>query len=201
MLLRRRAQDWIDVRAFIHCLQLCRLYMLDFIYLFILSFAKHRFCILSICPIQPTRQATISSLILLMRRTFLHTQFGVLCAAVSWGTVLQLQKVVGSIPDGVIRIFRWYEPSSHTMALGSAQPPTQIRLFPGADQLTTFMCQLPWNLRELTSWKPQGLYIKLFFSFLIDPHMKQRSNISYKPLVIATKIKTFFVIIAFVFLL
>ena len=31
--------------------------------------------------------------------------------------------------------------------------------------------------------------------------MKQRSNISYKPLVIATKIKTFFVIIAFVFLL
>jgi len=27
----------------------------------------------------------------------------------------------------------------------------------GADNLTTFMCQLPWNLGTSTSWNPQGL--------------------------------------------
>jgi len=26
-----------------------------------------------------------------------------------------------------------------------------------ADNLTTFMCQLSWNLSALTSWNPQGL--------------------------------------------
>jgi len=25
-----------------------------------------------------------------------------------------------------------------------------------ADNLTTFMCRLPWNLRDWTSWNPQG---------------------------------------------
>jgi len=31
-------------------------------------------------------------------------------------------KVVGSIPNGIIGIFHWYNPSSHNMALGSTQP-------------------------------------------------------------------------------
>jgi hypothetical protein len=35
-------------------------------------------------------------------------------------------KVAGSIPDGVIGIFRWHSPSGHTMALGSTQPLTEM---------------------------------------------------------------------------
>jgi hypothetical protein len=31
------------------------------------------------------------------------------------------RKVAGSIPDGVIEIFNWHNPSGHTMALGSTQ--------------------------------------------------------------------------------
>jgi len=31
-------------------------------------------------------------------------------------------KVAGSIPDGVIRIFNWRNPSSRTVVLGSIQP-------------------------------------------------------------------------------
>ena len=37
------------------------------------------------------------------------------CYATNW-------KIAGSIPDGVTRIFRWHNPSDHTMALGSTQP-------------------------------------------------------------------------------
>jgi hypothetical protein len=34
--------------------------------------------------------------------------------------------VAGSIPNGVIRIFRWYNPSGRTRALGSTQPLTEM---------------------------------------------------------------------------
>jgi hypothetical protein len=37
--------------------------------------------------------------------------------AVGWGTALQTE-VVGSIPDGIIWIFHWYNSSVRTMALG-----------------------------------------------------------------------------------
>ena len=36
------------------------------------------------------------------------------------------RKVAGSIPDGVIGIFHWYNPSDRTMALGSTQPLTEM---------------------------------------------------------------------------
>jgi hypothetical protein len=36
------------------------------------------------------------------------------------------RKVAGSIPDGVIRIFQWNNPSGRTMALGSTQPLTEM---------------------------------------------------------------------------
>jgi hypothetical protein len=36
---------------------------------------------------------------------------------------------VGSIPDEVIEFFNWPNPSSHTMALGSTQPLTEISIF------------------------------------------------------------------------
>ena len=35
-------------------------------------------------------------------------------------------KVAGSIPDGVIGIFHWHNPSDRTMALGSTQPLTEM---------------------------------------------------------------------------
>ena len=36
------------------------------------------------------------------------------------------RKVAGSVPDGVIGIFHWHNPSCCTMALGSTQPLTEI---------------------------------------------------------------------------
>jgi len=37
-----------------------------------------------------------------------------------------LRYCAGSIPDGVIGIFQWHNPSDRTMALGSTQPPTEM---------------------------------------------------------------------------
>jgi len=77
------------------------------------------------------------------------------------------RQVAGSIPDGVIGIFHWHNPSGRTMALGLTQPLTQMssrniswglrRPVRRVDNLTTFMCRLSWNLGASTSWKPQGL--------------------------------------------
>ena len=75
------------------------------------------------------------------------------------------RKVTGSIPDGVIGIFHWHNPSSRTVALGLTQPVTEIstrNISWGlkalrADNLTTFMCRLSWNLGDSTSWNLQGL--------------------------------------------
>ena len=36
------------------------------------------------------------------------------------------RKVAGSIPDGVMGIFHWHNPSGRTMALGSTQPLTEM---------------------------------------------------------------------------
>jgi hypothetical protein len=36
------------------------------------------------------------------------------------------RKVAGSIPDGVIGIFDWHNPSGRTMALGLTQPLTEM---------------------------------------------------------------------------
>jgi hypothetical protein len=36
------------------------------------------------------------------------------------------QRVAGSIPDGVIEIFQWHNPSGHTMVQGSTQPLTEM---------------------------------------------------------------------------
>ena len=59
------------------------------------------------------------------------------------------RKVAGSIPDGVIGIFHWHNPSDRTMALGSTQPLTEmstrrisweVNAVRKADNLTTFLC-------------------------------------------------------------
>jgi len=62
------------------------------------------------------------------------------------------QKVVGSIPDGVIGIFHCHDPSGRTMALGLTLPLTEMSTrnvswgqrqpVRRADNLTNFMCRL-----------------------------------------------------------
>jgi len=76
-------------------------------------------------------------------------------------------KVAGSIPDGVIGIFHWRNPSGCTMALGLTQPLTEMstrniswgkrRPVRRADNLTTFKRRLSWNLGASTSWNTQSL--------------------------------------------
>ena len=61
------------------------------------------------------------------------------------------RKVAGSIPDGVIGIFHWHNPSDRIMALGSTQPLTEMsarsiswgwmRPVCKADILTNFLCR------------------------------------------------------------
>jgi hypothetical protein len=91
------------------------------------------------------------------------------------------RKVAGSIPDGVIGIFHWRNPSGRTMALGLTQPLTEISTrnlsWRGggigdrclrADNITTLICRLSWNLGASNSWNPQGLsrpVIGLFYLF------------------------------------
>jgi hypothetical protein len=43
------------------------------------------------------------------------------------------QQVAGSVPDEIIGFFSWPDPSSHTLALASSQPLTEIstRNLPG----------------------------------------------------------------------
>jgi hypothetical protein len=77
------------------------------------------------------------------------------------------RKVAGSIPYGVIGIFRWPNPSSCTMALWSTQPLTEMstlnvsrvvrKPMRRADDLTTFMCRLSWNVGASTTWSCRGL--------------------------------------------
>ena len=64
--------------------------------------------------------------------------------------------------------FSWHNPSGRTMALGSTQPLTEMstrniswgqrRPVRRADNLTTFVCRLSWNLGTSPSWNPQGLF-------------------------------------------
>ena len=94
------------------------------------------------------------------------------------------QKLTGSIPNGVLEIFYWHNPSGLTMALGLTQPLTEMSTRNiswglkaasacGWHNLTAFMCRLSWNLGASTSWNPQGLsrpvmgLLYLFFFFYI----------------------------------
>jgi hypothetical protein len=73
------------------------------------------------------------------------------------------RQVAGSIPDDVIGIIQWHNPSSCTMALGSTQPLTEmsnrcISWGKGGRclRLTTYHYPVPlsWNLGTLTPWNP-----------------------------------------------
>jgi len=56
---------------------------------------------------------------------FLYTYMGT--AVAQWPRCCATnRKVAGSIPDGVIGIFRWHNPSDRTMALESTKPLTEM---------------------------------------------------------------------------
>ena len=97
------------------------------------------------------------------------------------------RKVTASIPDGVIGIFHWHNPSGRTMALGWTQHLTEMNTrniswgqsWPvhRADNITIFMCQLSWNLGDSNSWNPQGLsrhVMGLLYLSLIIPLVGNR---------------------------
>ena len=87
--------------------------------------------------------------------------------AVGWGTVLQAGRSRVRFPMVSLDFFHWHNPSGRTMALESTQPLIEMstrnvswgerRPVRRADNLTTFMCWLSWNLGASTSWNPLGL--------------------------------------------
>jgi hypothetical protein len=97
-------------------------------------------------------------------------------SVVGWGTKLQ----AGSIPDEVIGFFNWPNPCSSTMALGSAQPLTEMntgnlpggkgRPARGADNRTAICEPIVWKMREprhLTSlWAFTACYRDSFTFFI-----------------------------------
>ena len=62
------------------------------------------------------------------------------------------QKVTGSIPDGVIGIFHWCNPSGHTMALGLTQPLTEMSTR-----------NISWGLKAVSvyGWQPYHLHVPI----------------------------------------
>jgi len=78
------------------------------------------------------------------------------------------RKVAGSIPDGVIGILHWHNPSGRTMALG-VEPNSKRKEYQeyflgskgdrcvGLTTLPPLCAECLWNLGTSTSWNPQGL--------------------------------------------
>ena len=70
------------------------------------------------------------------------------------------QKVAGSIPEGVVGIFHWHNPSSRTMALGSTQPLTEMStrniFWGGKGGRCVGLTTLPPSCADcLEIWEPQ----------------------------------------------
>ena len=91
-------------------------------------------------------------------------------AVAKLGEVLR-RRVAGSIPDGVLGICHWHNPSGRTVAPGSIQLLTEMstrntswegwrglrHLVCRAETLATLICRLSWNLEISTSRKLLGL--------------------------------------------
>jgi hypothetical protein len=67
------------------------------------------------------------------------------------------RKVAGSIPNGVIGIFHWHNPSSRTMALGSTHPLTEMSTRNGGKgERCVGLTTLPPSCADcLEIWEPQ----------------------------------------------
>jgi hypothetical protein len=104
---------------------------------------------------------------------FIHTyRRGARSGTVGSSNAPQARRSWVRFTNVVIGIFHWHNPSGHTMALGLTKPLTKtstrhISLGEGggllrrpvhrADNHTTFMCWLSWNLGAPTCWNPEGL--------------------------------------------
>jgi hypothetical protein len=94
-------------------------------------------------------------------------QMGASGSAVGWGTALQAGMSRARFPMLSLKFFYWHNSSGRTMALGLTQPLTEMgtrniswgegRPVRRADNLTTFMCRLSWNLGASTCWNTYGL--------------------------------------------
>ena len=102
-------------------------------------------------------------LVLWRKPSFLY-----MCLQILYGPLFYLsRKGAGSIPDGVIGIFHFHNPSGRTMVLGSTQPLTEMSTrniswgqrqpVRRVDNLITFMCWLCGNLGASNSWNPLDL--------------------------------------------
>jgi hypothetical protein len=97
------------------------------------------------------------------------------------------RKVTCSIPDGATGIFHWHNPSGRTMALGLSQPLTEmstrnISWGVNADNLTTFMCWMSWNLGTSTSWNLLGLsrpVMGLLYLYLLFCHQLYQMSMKW----------------------
>jgi hypothetical protein len=81
-------------------------------------------------------------------------------------------KVASSIPDDVIGIFHWHNPSDCTMALGSVRNLTEMSTRNISWEVKLFICWLSWILGALNIWNLQGLSSTLqeLLNFLITLH-------------------------------
>ena len=84
------------------------------------------------------------------------------------------QKVAGSIPDGVVGIFHWHNPSSHTMALGLTQPLKEMttrNISCGVKATGAWGWQPYHLLGASTSWNPQSLPRPVMGLLFFIPYM------------------------------
>ena len=128
-----------------------------------------------------------------IKRTCMDIRLSHIIFSFSKCTYSLCRKVAGSIPDGVIGIFDWHNPSGRTMALGLTQPLTEMgtrniswgwkRPVRTADNFTTFMCRLSWNLGATASCNPQGLsspVMGLLYFYLYIFITPEPANLQYR---------------------
>jgi hypothetical protein len=93
------------------------------------------------------------------------------------------RKVAGSIPGVIIGILHWHNSSGRTVALGLKQPLTEMstrsicwgsrRPVCRAENLTTYVCRLSWNLKTSDFRNPRCLSRPVMGFFL---HLLNNNN-------------------------
>ena len=98
-----------------------------------------------------------------------------------WGTQWRSRKVAGSIPDGVIGIFHWYNPSRRTLALELTQTLTEIstrNISWGLDVFLTVHHELTMCINYQLWYTDYYLFIK-YYSHLHASSLKCSSSGGY----------------------
>jgi hypothetical protein len=101
------------------------------------------------------------------KHSILHSKWGTCGGAVGWGTALQTGRSRVRFPIVSLEFFidiilpaalwPWGRLSLWEKWVPQIFPGVYRRPVRMADKLSTFMCQLSWNLGASTTWKPQGL--------------------------------------------